>query len=87
MTLNEVSLRAMEQISQLTGYRPVAVVGSAKDEQGWRVTVNLLELSRIPASSDLLGVYQALLDEEGNMLEFQRKMTHNRGDILEPNGA
>jgi hypothetical protein len=87
MTLTEVSLRAMEQLSQLTGYRPVAVVGSAKVEQGWRVTVNLLELTRIPPSSDLLGVYQALVDEEGNLMEFERKMTHNRGDILEPNGA
>jgi len=77
----------MEQLSQLTGYRPVAVVGSAKDDQGWRITVDLLELTRIPPSSDLLGVYQALVDEEGNLLEFERKMTHNRGDILELNGA
>jgi len=87
MTLNQVAMRAMDQLSQLTGYRPVAVVGSAREEQGWRVTVDLLELSRIPASSDVLGVYQALVDEEGNLLEFQRKMTHNRGDILEPNGV
>ena len=77
----------MEQLSQLTGYRPVAVVGSAKDEKGWRITMDLLELSRIPPSTDLLGIYEALVDEEGNLLEFQRKMTHNRGDILEPNGA
>ena len=87
MILTEVALRAMDQLSQVTGYRPVAVVGCTKEDRGWRITVNLLELSRIPPSSDLLGVYQALLDEEGNMLEFQRKMTHNRGDILEPNGA
>jgi len=87
MTLNEVALQAMGQLAQLTGYRPVAVVGTAREEQGWRITMDLLELSRIPASSDLLGVYQALLDEDGNMLEFQRKMTHNRGDILELNGA
>ena len=87
MRLTEVASRAMEQISQLTGYRPVAVVGSAREDGGWRITVDLLELNRIPPSSDLLGVYQALVDEEGNMLEFERKMTHNRGDILEPNGA
>jgi hypothetical protein len=87
MTLNEVALRAMEQIVQLTGHRPVAVIGTAREEQGWRVTVDLLELSRIPPSTDLLGVYQALVDEDGNLLEFQRKMTHNRGDILESNGA
>ena len=87
MILTEVAMRTMEQLSQLTGYRPVAVVGSSKDDQGWRITVDLLELSRIPASSDLLGVYQALVDEEGNLMEFERKMTHNRGDVLEPNGA
>ncbi len=87
MRLNEVALQAMEQLSQLTGYRPVAVVGSAKDEQGWRITMDLLELTRIPPSSDLLGVYQALVDEDGNLIEFERKMTHNRGDILEPDGA
>jgi hypothetical protein len=77
----------MEQLSQLTGYRPVAVVGSAREDGGWRITVDLLELARIPPSSDLLGVYQALVDEEGNLMEFERKMTHNRGDVLESNGA
>jgi hypothetical protein len=87
MTLNEVALRAVEQLSELTGYRPVAVVGSAREDGGWRITVDLLELNRIPPSSDLLGVYQALVDEEGNLMEFERKMTHNRGDILELNGA
>ena len=87
MTLLEITERAKEQIAQVTGFEPVAVVASFRDEEGWHVTMDMLEMTRIPESSDLLGVYEAVLDEEGNMVSFDRKMTHNRGDILAPEEA
>ena len=82
-TMLDVGEKAEEQLAQLTADRPVAVVAVFRDEEGWHVTIDMLEMARIPESTDLLGVYEAVLDPEGNMLKFERKMTHNRGDILE----
>ena len=87
VSLVDITERAKEQVAQVTGFTPVAVVASFRDETGWHVTVDMLEMTRIPESSDLLGVYECTLDGEGNLVSFERKMTHNRADILEPEEA
>ena len=86
-TVVDITEAAKEQLSQITGFKPVAVVASFRDDTGWHITVDMLEMTRIPESSDLLGVYEATLDEDANLLSFERKMTHNRADILEPEEA
>lgn len=82
MTLNEVASRAKSQISEITGLRPISVSGIFKDENGWHVAVDLLEMSRIPSSTDLLGEYDVLLDDNGAVLRFERKRTHLRCEAL-----
>ena len=83
----DITEQAKEQLAQITGFKPVAVVAVFKDDTGWHVTVDMLEMTRIPESSDLLGIYETTLDAEGNVVSFERKMTHNRADILEPEEA
>ena len=87
MTLLSIAENTKEQLAQVTGYTPVAVVASFKDEGGWHVTLDMLEMTRIPESSDVLGVYECTVDQEGNLVSFERRMTHNRADILEPEEA
>ena len=87
MTLLNITERAKEQLAQVTAFTPVAAVATFRDEAGWHVTIDMLEMTRIPESSDLLGVYECTLDPEGNLISFERKMTHNRADILEPEEA
>lgn len=38
----------------------------------WRVTVELLELGRIPETDDLLGSFEAQLDDSGELLRYRR---------------
>ena len=71
--------RAKQQLAEVTGFRPVAVVGSHKDAEGWHMSVEMLEMARLPESTDLLGTYEVDLDEEGNMAKFEKKRTHLRG--------
>lgn len=39
---------------------------------GWRVLVEVIEVSRVPASTDVLGAYEVTVDEEGELVRFER---------------
>jgi hypothetical protein len=83
MNMKELAERAKSQLAEVTGLEPVTVTGTFKDEQGCHVAVDMLEMSRIPPATDVLGDYEVLVDEDGNMMKFERKRTRLRGDPLE----
>ena len=83
MDMKELAERAKSQLAEVTGLKPVTVTGTYKDEQGWHVAVDMLEMSRIPPATDVLGDYEVLADENGNMLKFERKRTRLRGEPME----
>jgi hypothetical protein len=83
MNMKELAERAKSQLAEVTGLKPVTVTGTFKDERGWHVALDMLEMSRIPPATDVLGDYEVLVDEDGNMLKFERKRTRLRGDPLE----
>ncbi|MFQ5872496.1 MAG: gas vesicle protein GvpO [Dehalococcoidia bacterium] len=82
MKMADLATRAKEQLAEVTGFNPVAVVGSYKDEEGWHVAVDVLEMARLPESTDLLGTYVVTLDEKGDMVAFERKKTRLRGEPM-----
>ena len=75
--------RAKEQLAEVTGFSPVAAVGGFKDEEGWHISVDVLEMARLPESTDIIGTYVVTLDPEGNMVKFVKKMSRLRGDKFE----
>jgi len=82
MRMNEVIEKAKKGIAELTTLKLNTVIGASKDEEsgGWRVMVELLEKASIPDAMDLLGIYEVLLDEEGEIVQFERKGMRKRGD-------
>jgi hypothetical protein len=82
MRMNEVIEKAKKGIAELTTLKLNTVIGASKDEEsgGWRVMVELLEKASIPDAMDLLGSYEVLLDEEGEIVQFERKGMRKRGD-------
>ena len=82
MRMNELIKKAKEGLGELTTLKLNTVVGASKDEEsgGWRVMVELLEKASIPDAMDLLGTYEVLLDEGGEIVGFERKGMRKRGD-------
>ena len=69
----ELAERAREELAEITGLEAESVTSLARADDGsWTVTVELLELSRIPETDDLLGSYEAQLDEDGELLGYRR---------------
>lgn len=83
MEMAEVLERAKRQLGDSTGLKPVGIIRAFKDDEGWHVGVELLELARIPTATDVLGAYEVLLGEDGGMLRFERKRTRLRGEPFE----
>lgn len=79
----EIAQRAKEQLAQLTGLTPDTVSSLRRDEQGWHIAVELIELKRIPEATDVLASYETLLDDEGNLLSYQRTKRYLRQEIME----
>ena len=76
----QVADRAREELSEITGYEAQGVSELSRDaDGGWTVTVELLEMSRIPPSDDLLGSYRAQFDGSGELLGYQRLRRYARG--------
>lgn len=75
--------RAKEQLAEVTGFSPVAAVGGFKGEEGWHITVDAVEMVRIPNSTDIIGTYVVLLDQQGNMMKFEKKRARLRGEPYE----
>src|SRR3954462_13999558 len=77
----ELSRAALTTVRELTGYRPEAVTALEWDGEAgtWQITVDALELERIPNTTDLLGEYLVQLDEDGTLRGYRRSRRFQRG--------
>jgi Gas vesicle synthesis protein GvpO len=75
----ELAQRARDELTAITGLEAESVTGLEQEDDGtWTVTVELLELSRIPETDDMLGSYEAELDEDGELLGYRRVRRYAR---------
>jgi hypothetical protein len=70
---------ARSQLAELTGRVPESVLGLRKEDDGWKVMVEVVELRRVPTSTDLLGCYVATLDDNGELVGYERVRRYQRG--------
>jgi Gas vesicle synthesis protein GvpO len=75
----KVALKAVEHVVDLTGRDSEGVIGLERTDDGWKVGVEVVESRRIPDTSDILAVYEAKLDADGNLLSYQRTCRYYRG--------
>jgi len=80
----EAIQRVRRDLPQLLG-RPIeSILGlEHDDDNGWSVTVQIVELSRIPHSTDVLGSYSVTLDREGEVTAYQRRRRYYRNQTDE----
>ncbi|MBI3362509.1 MAG: gas vesicle protein [Chloroflexi bacterium] len=74
---------AKEELGHLTGLKPDTVSGLSQDQDGWHVIVEIVEMKRIPEATDVLASYEVLLDDEGNLISYQRTRRYFRDQITE----
>jgi len=79
----EVAERAVNQLSKLTGKTAEGVTGVEQSDDGWRVTVEVLEVRRIPETTDVLARYEIEADDKGDLTGYRRAGRYTRGSARE----
>ena len=75
----EVIDRAREQLEDLLG-RPVESVSSLeRTHDGWVLALEVVELSRVPDSTDVLASYEMELDNDLGLRRYQQARRYHRG--------
>lgn len=83
LSAREAVERVRDELPPLLG-RPVeAVLGVQRDDDGWQVTVQVVELARIPNSTDVLGAYEVTLDDGGELAGYRRRRRYSRSQADE----
>ena len=74
-------LRARAALSELLGRRVESVLGIERDHNNWVATVQVVEMARIPNTTDVLGDYETVLDNKGDVLRYHRTRRYHRGQV------
>jgi hypothetical protein len=69
---------AREQLRELHGSDAESVTSLERIGDGWRVTCEVLEVERIPSSTDVLATYVVELDDDARLLSFERVRRYAR---------
>jgi Gas vesicle synthesis protein GvpO len=75
--------RAVEELVDLTGKSPEGVSAVERDGDQWIVTIDLLELSRVPETTDVLGSYEVFLSTDGDLIGYRRTRRYTRSQVEE----
>jgi hypothetical protein len=81
----ELARAALTAVNELTGYPPEAMTALEWDDDSdtWRVTVEVLELARVPNTTDVIGAYEVRLDPQGSLHGYKRLRRFTRGEARE----
>jgi len=84
----QIAKRARKALAEITGLEAESVTSlDRSDDGGWNVTVELLELARVPETDDVLGAYETQLDEDGELLGYRRVSRYSRSQSSGPDST
>lgn len=70
---------AIKQLQLLTTRTAESVVGVRAHDDGWRVTIEVVESARIPDTADIMAEYEVDIDGDGELSGYTRKSRYFRG--------
>jgi hypothetical protein len=87
MKTGELIRTAKALVQDVTGFPAENVTGLERDDDGtWVVTLEVLEVERVPNTMDLLGTYEVGLDSDGELQGLRRTRRYPRGASQDGNG-
>jgi len=72
---------ALEQFEVLTHLEPIGTTGVRREEDGWSVLVDVVELERVPSTTSVMATYRVDVDDSGELCGFQRLRRFTRGSV------
>jgi hypothetical protein len=74
-----IGAKAARQLLELTGRDAEGVTGLERTDDGWKVQVEVVEVRRIPDTTDMLALYEVEVDPQGELMGYRRLQRYSRG--------
>ena len=75
--------RAKQQLRDVLGNEAESVSGLERSDGRWTVLLEVVEVRRIPESTDVLASYELVLDDDGGIVGMQRRHRYRRSQVEE----
>ena len=74
--------RAKQHVEQVLGAEPESVSGIDRSNGSWHVSVEVVQMRRVPESTDVLASYAVVLDGDGDLISLHetRRYRRSQGD-------
>jgi Gas vesicle synthesis protein GvpO len=72
--------RVMQTLAKLVGCPTEGITGLRRTDDGWAVTVEVLEVERLPETTDVLASYDVEVDPDGEIVSFERRRRYLRAE-------
>lgn len=75
----DAARRAVAELTELLGVTPYGVTGLERLGSTWQVQVEVIELERVPDTTNIIGEYTVDLDDDGELVGYRRVRRYVRG--------
>jgi Gas vesicle synthesis protein GvpO len=72
---------ARRQLQEILGVEPESISGFERDGDYWTVTLEVIEMKRIPESTDVLSSYEVTIDDDGNVVSAAQRRRYRRSQV------
>jgi hypothetical protein len=70
--LKELVSAAVRDFVELNGQPVDRVSGVRREESGWSILVDVVDLERVPSTTSVLSTYRVDTDDEGQLVGYER---------------
>ena len=80
-TLSQLGQRALDELEALVGCPAEGVTAIRRVDDGWTAMVDVLELERVPETTDVLASYEVTFDGDGEVTGYRRVRRFQRSQV------
>ncbi|WP_187351938.1 gas vesicle protein GvpO [Allosaccharopolyspora coralli] len=73
--------QARHQLEELLGKETESISAFRTTDEGWQLNVEVVEVPRVPDTTSILGTYSVQLDNDGELVGYERLARYARGQI------
>lgn len=81
--LRRLGEHVLDEVSALVGCPAEGITGIRRTDEGWLVTVEILEVERVPETTDVLATYDVETNGDGEVAGYRRVRRYQRGQTDE----
>jgi hypothetical protein len=79
----EICQKATALLESILNKKAESITSVSKNDDVWRVLIEVLERKAIPDTQDILNTYELKLDNDMEFIEYKRIRMRHRGDMVD----